>query len=105
MLSGSRCGLGFDRRPASVARKLAMAVIILTFVEAVGGSEITFFYSPLMDADHTSFIADLLWIVVVLLAAEAIAFEPAHASADSRAANYSPGVRPAASSSSAPANR
>ena len=83
-----------------------MAVIILTFVQAGAGViNVLVLASMWMQITHL-FIAESLWIALVFLTAELIVFEPAKVIRRLEdCPNYSPGVRPAASSSSAPANR
>lgn len=89
------------KRPASLVRRLALAVVVLTLLQAGAGAINILLLVPVwMQITHL-FIADSLWIALVLLSAEIIAFGGRGAVAVS----YSPGVRPATSSSSAPAGR
>ena len=93
------------KREAEEIYRIGIVPVIMTFVQAGAGVVKVVLLAPVwMQITHL-FIADSLWVVLVLLTAEVIAFGPAKAYADLTNANYSPGVRPAASSSSAPANR
>jgi heme A synthase len=60
------------RRPVSLVRKLAFAAIFLTFLQIGAGAINVLFLAPIwMQITHL-FIADSLWIVLVLLTAEVI---------------------------------
>lgn len=94
-----------SKRPTPVVRRLALAVVILTLLQAGAGAINVLLLVPVwMQITHL-FIADLLWLALVLLTADVIALEPGNIRSDSMAADYNPGVRPVTSSSSAPASR
>jgi heme A synthase len=60
------------RRPVSLVRKLAFAAIFLTFLQIGAGAINVLLLAPIwMQITHL-FIADSLWIVLVLLTAEVI---------------------------------
>jgi heme A synthase len=91
------------RRPVPVVRRLALSVVFLTLLQAGAGAINILLLAPVwMQITHL-FIADLLWIALVLLTAGVMAFQPGKARSALLTANYNAGVRPAASSSSAPA--
>jgi len=61
------------RRPVPVVRRLALAVIFLTFLQAGAGAMNVLLLAPVwMQITHL-FIADSLWIVLVMLTADVIA--------------------------------
>jgi len=63
-----------NRRPTALARKLALAVVFLTLLQAGAGAINVLLLAPVwMQITHL-FIADSLWIALVLLSAEVIAF-------------------------------
>jgi heme A synthase len=62
------------KQPAPVVRRLALAVVFLTVLQAGAGAINVLLLAPVwMQITHL-FIADSLWIVLVLLAAEVILF-------------------------------
>jgi cytochrome c oxidase assembly protein subunit 15 len=100
MFAGAVAVVILNKRPASLTRRLTLAVVFLTLLQAGAGAINVLLLTPVwMQITHL-FIADLLWMALVLLSAEVIAF-----GGRSAVAVYSPGVRPASSSSSAPASR
>jgi heme a synthase len=63
-----------NKRPALLVRRLALAVIFLTLLQAGAGAINVLLLAPVwMQITHL-FIADSLWIALVLLSAEVIAF-------------------------------
>ena len=63
-----------NKRPVSLVRRLALAVVLLTLLQAGAGAINVLLLTPLwMQITHL-FIADSLWIALVLLSAEVIAF-------------------------------
>ncbi len=80
-LIGSAARILIHKRPAPVARRLALAVVFLTLAQAGAGAINVLLLAPvwMMQLTHL-LIADLLWLALVLLSAEMIAF-------GSRAAN------------------
>lgn len=62
------------KQPAPVARRLAFAVVSLTLLQAAAGATNVLLLAPVwMQITHL-FIADSLWIALVLLSAEVICF-------------------------------
>jgi heme A synthase len=67
--------IALRRQPSPIAQRLAVAVAFLTFVQAGAGAINVLLLAPVwMQITHL-FIADLLWIALVLLTAEVIAFD------------------------------
>jgi heme A synthase len=63
-----------NKRPASLVRRLALAVVFLTLLQVGAGAINVLLLAPVwMQITHL-FIADSLWIALVLLSAEVIAF-------------------------------
>jgi heme A synthase len=77
-----------NRRPAPVGRRLALAVVFLTVLQAGAGAINVLLLAPVWMQIIHLFIADSLWIAIVLLTAETIAFVPARAYFDLPAPNY-----------------
>jgi cytochrome c oxidase assembly protein subunit 15 len=63
-----------NKRPASPVRRLALAVVFLTLLQAGAGAINVLLLAPVWMQIAHLFIADSLWIALILLSAEAIAF-------------------------------
>jgi heme A synthase len=73
-LIGTAAGILIHKGSAPVARRLALAVALLTLVQAgVGAMNILLLTPVWMQLTHL-FVADLLWLALVLMSAEMIAY-------------------------------
>jgi heme A synthase len=73
-LIGLAIGIVIYKKPAAVARRLALAVAFLTLVQTALGAMNVLLLAPVwMQITHL-FVADLLWLALVLMSAEMIAF-------------------------------
>ena len=73
-LIGSVAGLVIYKGLAPVTRRLALAVVFLTFVQAGLGAMNVLLLAPVwMQLAHL-FVADLLWLALVLMSAEIVVF-------------------------------
>jgi len=73
-LIGSAAGIVIHKSSAPVVRRLALAVVFLTFVQAGLGAINVLMLAPLWTQLTHLFVADLLWLALVLLGAETIVF-------------------------------
>jgi len=73
-LIGVAIGIVIHKGPAPVVRRLALAVAFLTLVQAGVGTVNVLLLAPVwMQLTHL-FVADLLWLALLLMSAEMIAF-------------------------------